>query len=131
LAEHEFCRSCGANLFTVKERRGVPSPIVGVILAFVGILIALTGRMLLNENIVVFVGVVTSIIGMMSIAVIPLIAAKQSRERTRRTTVRPPSLKPVDTTTKLPPISAQDQIHSVVDDTTELLREPVPGQVRR
>jgi hypothetical protein len=32
---------------------------------------------------------------------------------------------------KLPPINAADEFQSVVEDTTELLHEPIPNQTRR
>ena len=132
LPEHEFCRSCGADLRLEQKRIGISVPFIGVILAFVGILIALTGRMLLQESIVVFVGVVISILGMMSIALTPMLSSgRRSRGRSGRMPNRPQELTPADTTTKLPPISARDQVHSVVEDTTELLKEPAPGQIRR
>jgi hypothetical protein len=123
-AEQQFCRECGADLWDGESRSFVPSPIIGLLLAFGGIIIALTGRMLLNENAIVFIGVVTSIFGMMSIAIIPLINAKQARERGRRFAARPARLTPAEPTMKLPPISARDEFNSVVDDTTELLNEP-------
>jgi hypothetical protein len=106
-------------------------PVVGIVLAFAGILVALTGRMLLHENILVYIGVVISIVGMMSIALVPMLTSGPSRRRRRSTPDRPQELTPADTTTKLPPISARDQFPSVVEDTTELLKEPAPGQIRR
>lgn len=132
LAEHEFCRSCGANLRTETKRSFARLPVVGVILAFTGILIALLGSSpLLHQQLVTYIGVIISILGMMSIALAPMLASNRSRERTRRIPNMPQELTPADTTTKLPPISARDQFPSVVEDTTELLREPVPGQIRR
>jgi hypothetical protein len=124
LADQQFCRECGAGLLDDEGRTFVPSPVIGLLLAFGGIFIALTGQMLLNQNAIVFIGVITSIFGMISIAIIPLIAAKQARERSRRFTSHPVRLTPAEPTMKLPPMSARDELNSVVEDTTELLNEP-------
>ena len=124
-AEQQFCRSCGASLWVDAKKSYVPSPIVGLLLAFGGIIVALAGQMLLHQSAIVFIGVATSLMGMTSIAVIPLIAAKQARERGRRVPPRPSAIAPAEPTMKLPPISAADEfVPSVVDDTTELLKEP-------
>lgn len=131
LPEHEFCRSCGAGLWSEKKHSRALSPLLGVILTFAGILISLTGRRILHEDIVVFIGVVTSIIGMMLMAVIPLLSAKNTRGRSRRVAAHPSEFAPAKPTVKLPPINAADEFQSVVEDTTELLHEPIPSQTRR
>ena len=123
LAEQQFCRSCGGSLWTDDRKGFVPSPIIGLLLAFGGIVIALAGKMLLQQDAIVFIGVVTAIFGMMSIAMIPLIAAKQARERGRRVAPKPSAIASAEPTMKLPPMTAQDEFHSVVDNTTELLNE--------
>ena len=122
-AEQQFCRSCGASLWADERKGFVPSPIIGLLLAFGGIIIALAGKMLLQEVVLVFIGVVMSIMGMMSIAIIPLIQAKQARERSRRVAPRPSAIAPAEPTMKLPPMAAKDEFHSVIEDTTELLNE--------
>ena len=99
---------------------------IRALLAFCGIIVALAGRMLLHQEVIVFIGVVMSLIGMMSIAVIPLIAAKHLREKKRRP-ARPEAaaIAPAEPTMKLPPIRAADDfVPSVTDSTTELLKEP-------
>ena len=101
----------------------MPSPIIGLLLTFGGIILALTGKMLLQQNAIVFIGVVASLFGMMSIAIIPLIQAKQARERSRRVAPKPSAIAPAEPTMKLPPMNASDEVFSVVDSTTELLNE--------
>ena len=123
LAEQQFCRSCGASLWADEGRSFVPSPIIGLLLTFGGIILALTGKMLLQQNAIVFIGVVASLFGMMSIAIIPLIQAKQARERNRRVAPKPSAIAPAEPTMKLPPMNASDEVFSVVDSTTELLNE--------
>ena len=125
LAEQQFCRECGAGLGANERQSTVPLPVIALLVTFGGIIVALAGKMLLNENAVVFVGVVISLLGMMSIAIIPLMAAKQARERNRRFESQPARLTRAEPTIKLPPMNAGDQmIPSVIDDTTELLKEP-------
>jgi hypothetical protein len=52
-------------------------------------------------------------------------AAKQARERNRRFESQPARLTRAEPTIKLPPLNAGDQMTpSVVDDTTELLKDP-------
>jgi hypothetical protein len=132
VADQRFCRECGANLWSEKKNSGVPSPVIGILLAFGGIILALAGRMLFNESAIIFIGVVTSLIGMMSLAIIPLSAAKMEQERRRTISSRPVSLAPAEPTTKLPPMSARDtSIPSVVEDTTDLLEQPLSNQIRR
>lgn len=125
VTEQRFCRDCGANLWSGKKRSGVPSPFVGILLAFGGIILALAGRMLFNESALVFIGVVTSLLGMMSLAIIPVIAAKQEQERRRWIASRPATLPLVEPTTKLPPMDVASDVPSVVEDTTEFLKEPI------
>ncbi|MEP7213240.1 MAG: zinc ribbon domain-containing protein [Acidobacteriota bacterium] len=122
-ADQQFCRSCGASLWADEVKRFVPSPIIGILLAFGGIIVALTGKMLLQQDFLVFIGVVLSIIGMASIALIPLIAAKRAKERSRRVAPKPSAIPPAEPTMKLPPMAARDEFHSVIEDTTELLNE--------
>ena len=123
-AEQQFCRSCGASLWADTAKSFVPSPIVGLLLAFGGILVALAGQMLLHQSTVVFVGVVVSVLGMMTIALRPMIATKRTHERGRRVPPRPSAIAPAEPTMKLPPINPNDEfIPSVVDETTRLLNE--------
>ena len=63
----QFCRECGAGLTVDGTRRRIPRAFWGLSIAFAGILIALLGSM--NDvRAVVMLGVITSVIGMFSIA---------------------------------------------------------------
>lgn len=122
-AGQQFCRECGAELWADEKRSAVPSPILGLLLAFSGIIVALTGKMLLHNDIVTYIGVVVSILGMMSIALVPMLAARRAADRRRRPAAQPKSFAPAEPTMKLPPMNAADHIPSVVDNTTQLLSE--------
>ena len=123
-AGQQFCRECGAELRADESRPFAPSPILGLLLAFGGVIVALTGKMLFQSDVVTYIGVVMSILGMMTIALIPMLAAKRTGDRRRRPTAKPASMAPAEPTMKLPPMNAADHIPSVVDNTTQLLKEP-------
>lgn len=94
-------------------------------LAFGGILIALVGKMLIDEKLIVFSGVITSVIGIFLVAAFPML---KSLLRPKLNIGRTPqqSLPPAETTKKLSPINDFAYIPSVVENTTDLLKEPVP-----
>lgn len=123
-SDQQFCRSCGTELWADERRPRFSMPMIGLLLAFGGIIIALTGKMLLDEKIIVYLGVITSIIGMMSIAMIPMTSGRRTKKRTRNVAEQAAALPPVESTMKLPPMNAFDSIPSVIDNTTELLKEP-------
>lgn len=123
-SDQQFCRSCGAELWADKRPARGSMAIIGLLLAFGGIIIALTGKMLLDEKIIVYLGVITSIIGMMSIAMIPMTSGSRKKNRTRNVAGQPAVIAPPKSTMKLPPMNAFDSMPSVVDNTTQLLKEP-------
>ena len=125
-SDQQFCRSCGAELWADEPRPRFPLPVIGLLLAFGGIIIALTGRMLLDEKLIVYLGVITSIIGMMSIAMISMTSGRRPKKRIRSVAAaQPATLPPAESTMKLPPMNAFDSMPSVIDNTTDLLKQPV------
>ena len=96
----------------------------GLILAFGGIVIALFGRMLLQQQIVTLIGVLASISGMFFIAATPFLRRTRSNKRGIHPSTQPEVLAPAEPTRKLPPMSVVDYIPSVTEDTTELLKDP-------
>ncbi len=97
----------------------------GPLLAFVGIAIALVGKMLLHLEILTLVGVLISLAGMFFIAAYPYLL-RNPKKRGIDVSSQPQNLAPAETTNKLPPISAIDHFPSVTEGTTELLKDPAP-----
>jgi hypothetical protein len=129
LAEQQFCRKCGAGLAVDTSRPADRRMLVGLSMAFGGIIVALFGRMLLHIDVVVLVGVLLSICGMFFIAAYPLLR-RSLRPRTNIIgTSQPESLAAAEPTNKLPPMSANDFVGSVTENTTDLLN--VSGQDHR
>ena len=123
----QFCRECGAGLTVDGTRRRIPRAFWGLSIAFAGILIALLGSM--NDvRAGVMLGVITSVIGMCSIAAMSLL--DQGRKRSPRVTAKPALLPKADTTNKLPPMPAIDHFPSVTEHTTNLLEHPEPRSPR-
>ena len=124
--DQQFCRSCGTELWADERGSSFPLSIIGLMLAFGGIIIALTARMLLQHDIFVFIGVIISVTGMFSIAAIPMISAMRTgKKHTRKAADKTAVLAPAESTMKLPPMNGFEGIPSVVDNTTQLLKEPV------
>jgi hypothetical protein len=97
----------------------------GLLLAFGGIVIALAGKMLLQLDLVTFIGVLISLSGMFFIAAYPFLTASIRRGYAPGRNPQPESLPHADTTNKLPPISETDFVPSVTENTTNLLKIPV------
>src|SRR5436190_3829988 len=110
-ADQQFCRSCGAMLVE-GERRGIPPQFWGLAMAFGGILIALSGK-LIDLRWLVFAGVFISIAGMFTIAAISLLRNSGTRKIRPVPSHQPGSLTPAGTTNKLLPIGENDYIGSV------------------
>ncbi|MBK8464532.1 MAG: hypothetical protein IPL32_01755 [Chloracidobacterium sp.] len=123
-ADQQFCRSCGAGLLA-EERPTIPWQFWGLAMAFGGILIALTGKMI-DISWLVFPGVFISIGGMFMIAAIPLLRRSGPRKRKVAPLPQRDSLAPAGTTNKLLPIGENDFVPSVVENTTELLKTIKP-----
>lgn len=126
LIDQQFCRSCGAELTTDRPRAGGQWTLRGLKLAFAGIMVALLGRMLLHVEIVTLIGVVLSICGMFLIAATPFLRRPRRTRRAAAEPVEPGSL-PSASTNKLLPFGNDDYLPtSVTENTTNLLKEPVP-----
>lgn len=125
LPDQQFCRACGASLMADEARSVNRRMLWGPLLAFVGIAIALVGKMLLHLEIFTLVGVLISLAGMFFIAAYPYLL-RNPKKRGIDVLSQPQSLAPAETTNKLPPISAIDHFPSVTEGTTELLKDPAP-----
>ena len=82
------------------------------------------GKMLLHAEMVTFAGVVASLLGMMLIALTPFMGRGRVRRSGDRMESLPAELPAAAPTVKLPPSAARDEIFSVTDNTTELLKTP-------
>jgi predicted nucleic acid-binding Zn ribbon protein len=122
LADQQFCRSCGESLIADEPRRSIPPQFWGLVMAFGGILLAMTGK-LADLRWLLFAGVFLSIGGMFLIAALSMVL--RSRPRKQKSIRQPDSLSSADTTNKLLPIGEFDFIPSVTENTTDLLKEPV------
>lgn len=122
LANQQFCRACGAVLMA-NERRSIPPQFWGLVMAFGGILIAMTGK-IADVRWVTFTGAFISIAGMFAIAALSLLWQSRPRKRKASPLPLPGVLSHADTTNKLLPIGDNDFIPGVTERTTDLLKEP-------
>ena len=125
LADQQFCRSCGAGLIADERRRSIPPQFWGLVMAFGGILLAMTGKMT-DLRWLLLAGVFISVGGMFLTAALSLL--RQSRPRKRKNIPShqsPQAFSKADTTNKLLPVGENDFIPSVTEVTTNLLEIPV------
>ncbi|CAN5331902.1 hypothetical protein BH10ACI3_BH10ACI3_16100 [soil metagenome] len=93
-------------------------------MAFGGIMLALSGK-IIDIRWMLFAGVFISIFGMFFIAAFPLLRSSLRRKPRLDVVDQPGPQLAAPTTRKLSPIGDSDFIPSVVEGTTELLKEPV------
>lgn len=136
-----FCRDCGASLqqeatslamgfgtdighfaspWTAKRRA---LPFWGLVILIMGTGIGVVGKMLIHVDIVTVAGVLISLLGMLLTAAPFVMPSRLSRTIASRSAHEP--LEPARATTKLPSLNESDFIPSVVENTTELLKEPI------
>lgn len=95
----------------------------GFILTFIGVAIGLTGKMLLHQDLITFVGVLLSFAGMF-LTVYPILSPNRRQKYEPAPSVQPEVLTPAEPTMKLPPMNDLDFIPSVTEKTTDLLKNP-------
>ena len=122
LTDQQFCRSCGESLVE-DRRRPIPPQFWGLVMAFGGILIAMTGK-LVDMRWLIFAGVFISVGGMFFIAALTSLRQSRPRKRKANQLQQPDFLTPADTTNKLLPLGDTDFIPSVTEETTNLLKVP-------
>ncbi len=123
--DQQFCRTCGTSLRADEPGSINRRMLWGLLMAFGGIVIALAGKMLLQLNLVTFIGVLISLSGMFFIAAYPFLTASLRQKFAPGRNTHPESLPHADTTNKLPPINETDFVPSVTENTTNLLKVPV------
>ncbi len=121
LNDQQFCRSCGTQVAPDETRRLNPQ-LVGLAMAFVGIVIALTGSFS-DLRSVLFLGVIISIAGMFLIAASPML--RSTFKKRGIAPKQPVSMPHAPTTKKLAPVDDFEYVPaSVTEGTTNLLKEP-------
>jgi hypothetical protein len=151
--DQRFCRSCGDNLkiittplagaatisppasttatvFKNEARRARSMLLWGVILMFIGVVIGVIGKMLLHEEIVTVVGILFSVLGMFFTAFPYLLPAPRQKYDSIASS-QPEGLKTSQPTRHLSPQSNVENVPSITERTTELLKNsaaPRPGQ---
>lgn len=125
IADQQFCRACGESLMPGETRRSISPQFWGLVMAFAGILIAMSGK-LIDLRWLIFSGVFISIAGMWTVVAIPLLRRSRPKKARDTSYLQPESLPRADTTNKLSlPVGENDFVpSSVVEGTTELLKEP-------
>lgn len=118
LVDQQYCRSCCANL-TADEPRPVNRRVWGLMMGFVGLLIAIAGKML-DQKLIVFVGAFVSVADVFFIAAYPLL--RPLRKRNVRVSSQPESLISAEPTNKLPPMSKRDEPAALPPGQTEYIK---------
>ena len=129
-ASQQFCRSCGAELTEDAPHSFNPRAwgLFVLMLVFGGLLAAMAGK-LFELKWLIFAGLFIMIGGIFLVAAYGLL--RETRPRKRKAKPSPqiePELSPADTTNKLLPIGENDFVPSVVERTTDLLKNPASGQ---
>jgi hypothetical protein len=128
-ANQQYCRSCGADL--VEDRPSAFRPQIGalliLLLIFGGLLTAMAGK-LWSVKWVTFTGVFIMIGGMFLVAAYGLLRQSRPRSKKRKPFAPPEPLLRADPTNKLLPIGDNDFVPSVVEPTTDLLKNPVASR---
>lgn len=101
---------------------------VGIVILMIGVVISVTNKNLIHNDILTTIGTLVSVAGaltmMLSAVLLGPAAARYDRDRRRqRREERPPVLTTASPTNKLPPADSFEPA-SVVENTTELLKEP-------
>jgi hypothetical protein len=128
--DQRYCRSCGHDLRPAEPQRRNPfrRVAVGIVILMIGVIISVTNKNLIHNDILTTIGTLISVAGvvtmMLSAVLMGPMAARYDRERRRdRRPDQQPVLTTASPTNKLPPADSF-QPASVVENTTELLKEP-------
>jgi hypothetical protein len=132
--DQRYCRNCGYDLKpAAPSRRNFARPIViGIVVLMIGIILSIVNKNLIHNDILATIGTIISVLGaigmMLSAVSMAPAAARYDRElltgRRRRSRPERPSIGPSSRTNKLPSADNFEPVSSVVEDTTELLKEP-------
>ena len=125
-SNQKFCRSCGGGLEPAgRGAIGLRNRMArsGFIAMFAGLMIAVTGAILLHLDVVIFIGVMATIAGMFLVGYSSMMPARPKNKA--RPSTQSETLEKAETTKKLPPMTDIDFVPSVTERTTSLLETPV------
>jgi hypothetical protein len=127
--DQQFCRSCGVAVGTVLSTRNNWNwvPLLGVIMAFAGIIVAILGTKLFSSETVKLIGVLIAITGMFVVPISSLIPRRRVSTQPAPLTHDDEYLTPAPATKKLAPITGFEPVGSVTENTTDLLKVPSSG----
>lgn len=121
--DQSFCRDCGKELIVRGPNRLRAGGIAVLGLMFVGLLVAMFGKMF-EMRWLAYLGLVVMLTGAFIIAAYGFLRETRPRKRAGGRTDTPtpaPSIEKADTTSKLLPIGQDDYVPSVIENTTDLL----------
>jgi hypothetical protein len=135
LPDQSYCRSCGADLNETAlplsasnaqdGRRGTGRFVfVAFTIMFIGAAIGVLGKILLHNDVVTVVGVLLALAGML-LAVYPFLVPRSSTGTAAEPSPRADVPFRAGPTMQLRDASAFDNIPSVIEETTDLLKTPV------
>jgi len=145
--DQKFCRSCGASIRIGTQPTVAPTPIAGeevsvqfgakdeisvayrsvfwaFVVTFIGVAIGVIGKMLLHVEAVTVIGVLLSLAGMFFVAY-PYLVPPRRIKRVLAPSPSPEILFQAEPTRRLPQASDIDNLPSVTEGTTDLLKVPV------
>lgn len=152
LPDQKFCRSCGAilqigtqplaeptNVFALetspmpsrdKKRRANRVALWGLIIMFIGVIVGVTGKMLMHEELVTSVGVFVSLAGMF-LTVYPYLPSGRRQTHESIASSRPEVVTESQPTRHLSPESNLEYVPSITERTTDLLQSSVATTTRQ
>ena len=152
LPDQKFCRSCGASLqmitqplaeyatvsdlertpaitFKGEQQRTNRSTPWGFIIMFIGVVIGITGKMLMHQEMVTVIGVLVSIVGMFLTAY-PYLSPSPRQKHDSIPSSQPEVLTQSQPTKYLPQESNIAYVPSITERTTDLLKDSAPTRTK-
>ena len=133
LPDQSYCRSCGADLNDVAPRPFAASSkrdgrtgrfvFVAFTIMFIGAALGVLGKLLLHNDVVTVVGVLLALAGML-LAVYPFLVPRSSTGTASEPSTRADGAFRARPTMQLRDAPAFDNIPSVIENTTDLLKTP-------
>mgnify|MGYP003576308745 CR=1 FL=1 len=122
--DQNYCRDCGLELIPRPRSRFREMGVALLALMFVGLMVAIFGKMF-EMRPLAYLGLAVLLTGAFIFAVYGFFPETRAEKRSMRKPVAPTpqvSVEKADTTNKLLPVGENDFIPSVVENSTELLK---------